>query len=80
MPGLAVRVLHEEASDEALVGDDLCDIFAYDSGQVALVIGDVMGYGLTVAVFVAEISFILRAFLRERERPALVLNRLNTYL
>ena len=60
-PGLEVSMLHEPASEEALVGGDFWDIFAYDSGHVALVIGDVMGHGLDAAVFTTEIRFILRA-------------------
>jgi PAS domain S-box-containing protein len=79
-PGLQVKMLHEEASEEDLVGGDFWDIFAYDNGHVALVIGDVMGHGLTAAVFTAEIRFILRAFLREHEQPALVLKQLNAYI
>ena len=79
-PDLEVKMLHEAASDEALVGGDFWDIFAYDDGHVALVIGDVMGHGLTAAVFTAEIRFILRAFLREHQRPGLVLSHLNSYL
>jgi len=79
-PDLQVKMLHEEASSEDLVGGDFWDIFAYDNGHVALVIGDVMGHGLTAAVFTAEIRFILRAFLREHEQPALVLDQLNAYI
>lgn len=79
-PGLLVKMLHEPASEEALVGGDFWDIFAYDNGHVAFVIGDVMGHGLTAAAFTAEIRFILRAFLREHERPAVVLKHLNAYL
>jgi len=78
-PGLAVKVLHEPASEEALVGGDFWDVFAYDNGHVAMVIGDVVGHGLTAAVFTAEIRFILRAFLREHEQPGLVLDHLNSY-
>lgn len=65
---------------EDLVGGDFWDIFAYDNGHVALVIGDVMGHGLTAAVFTAEVRFILRAFLREHEQPSLVLNQLDAYI
>jgi PAS domain S-box-containing protein len=79
-PGLEVKMLHEAASEEALVGGDFWDMFAYDDGHVALVIGDVMGHGLTAAVFTAEIRFILRAFLREHQRPGVVLNQLNAYI
>jgi serine phosphatase RsbU (regulator of sigma subunit) len=79
-PGLEVKMLHEEASEEDLVGGDFWDIFAFDNGQIALVIGDVMGHGLTAAVFTAEIRFTLRAFLREHEQPARVLTQLNAYI
>ena len=79
-PGIEIKMLHEPASDEALVGGDFWDVFAYDNGHVAFVIGDVMGHGLTAAVFTAEIRFILRAFLREHEQPGLVLDQLNNYL
>jgi len=79
-PGLEVKMVHEEASEEDLVGGDFWDVFAYDNGHVAVVVGDVMGHGLIAAVFTAEIRFILRAFLREHERPAVVLNRLNDYV
>lgn len=79
-PGMEVRMLHEAASDEALVGGDFWDIFAFDNGQIAFVVGDVMGHGLQAAVFTAEIRFILRAFLREHERPSVVMDQLNRYL
>ena len=79
-PGMEIKMLHEAASEEDLVGGDFWDIFAYDNGHVALVIGDVMGHGLKAAVFTAEMRFILRAFLREHEQPALVLNQLNAYI
>jgi len=79
-PDLEVSILHEEASEEALVGGDFWDAFAYHDGHVALVVGDVMGHGLTAAAFTAELKFTLRAFLREHQEPALVLNHLNYYL
>jgi len=79
-PGLEVRVFHEEASEEDLVGGDFWDISAYDNGHVALVVEDVMGHGLTAAVFTAEVRFILRAFLREHEQPSLVLNQVNAFI
>jgi len=79
-PGLETKVLHEAASEEDLVGGDFWDIFAYDNGHVAVMIGDVMGHGLTAAVFTAEVRFILRAFLREHEQPSVVLNQVNAYI
>ncbi len=79
-PGLAVKTMYETASDEALVGGDFWDTFAFDNGHVALVIGDVMGHGLTSAIFTAELKYTLRGFIREHEHPPLILYQLNQYL
>ena len=79
-PGLAIRTAYETAVDEALVGGDFWDTFAFDDGKVALVIGDVMGKGLSAAVFTAEVKYTLRGFVREHEQPARILQQLNSYL
>ncbi len=79
-PGLAVKTLHESASDEALVGGDFWDTFACDHGNVALVLGDVMGHGLPAAVFTAELKYALRGFVREHGNPARILTQMNAYL
>src|SRR5579862_4560264 len=79
-PGFAVRSVYETAGDEAAVGGDFWDTFAFDSGKVAFVIGDVMGKGLDAAVFTAEIKYTLRGFVREHETPARILQQMNSYL
>ncbi len=79
-PSLAVRTLHEAASDDALVGGDFWDTFACDHGNVALVLGDVMGHGLPAAVFTAELKYTLRGFVREHAYPARILTQMNAYL
>lgn len=79
-PGMTVKSVYEPASDEALVGGDFSDAFAFDDGQIALVLGDVMGKGLDAAVFTAELKFTLRAFVQEHEEPARIVSRMNTYL
>ncbi len=79
-PGLAVKTLYEAASDEAMVGGDFWDTFAFDHGHVALVLGDVMGHGLPAAVFTAELKYTLRGFVREHEHPARILKQMNAYL
>lgn len=79
-PELAVKALYEAASDNALVGGDFWDTFACDHGHVALVLGDVMGHGLPAAMFTAELKYVLRAFIREHEQPARILEQMNTYL
>ena len=79
-PGFAVKTLYESASDEALVGGDFWDTFACDHGNIALVLGDVMGHGLPAAVFTAELKYTLRGFVREHEQPAPILTQMNAYL
>jgi len=79
-PGLAVKVIHEPASDEALVGGDFWDTFIATDFKVAFVLGDVMGKGLNAAVFTSEVKYALRAYLREHTEPDIVLWHLNNYL
>ncbi len=79
-PGLAVKTLYEAASDAALVGGDFWDTFACDHGHVALVLGDAMGHGLSAALFTAELKYVLRAFVREHEQPARIMEQMNNYL
>jgi len=79
-PGLAVRTIHESASDESLAGGDFWDTFACDHGNVAFVLGDVMGHGLPAAVFTAELKYTLRGFIREHVTPGRILTQMNSYL
>lgn len=79
-PGLAVKTLYHAASDEAHVGGDFWDTLACDHGNVALVLGDVMGHGLPAAIYTAELKFALRGFVREHEQPARILTQMNSYL
>ena len=79
-PGLAVKALYECASEETLVGGDFWDTFACDHGNVALVLGDVMGHGLPAAMFTAELKYTLRGFIREHEQPGRILTQMNAYL
>ncbi|MEO7716473.1 MAG: SpoIIE family protein phosphatase [Capsulimonas sp.] len=78
--GLAVQTVYSMASDEALVGGDFWDTFAFDNGHVALVCGDIMGHGLSSAVFSSEIKYILRGYTREHEQPSRILHEINHYL
>jgi serine phosphatase RsbU (regulator of sigma subunit) len=81
-PGLRIATYYEAASDEAKVGGDFFDAFLLEDGRVALVVGDVMGKGLTAATRTAEVRFGLRAFLRDGSSPTAAdsLARLNRFL
>ncbi|BDI34108.1 hypothetical protein CCAX7_61590 [Capsulimonas corticalis] len=78
--GLLVHTIYSTASDEALVGGDFWDTFAFDRGHVALVCGDVMGHGLHSAVFTTELKHTLRAYVREHEHPSRILHQMNEYI
>ena len=78
--GLSVQTAYAMASEEALVGGDFWDTFAFNNEHIALVLGDVMGHGLTSAVFTTELKYTMRAYIREHVEPALVLYHMNQYL
>jgi sigma-B regulation protein RsbU (phosphoserine phosphatase) len=78
--GLTVHTAYAVASDEALVGGDFWDTFAFNTEHVALVLGDVMGHGLQSAIFTAELRYTMRAYVREHVEPARILHHMNQYL
>jgi PAS domain S-box-containing protein len=78
--GVSVHTAYAMASEDALVGGDFWDTFAFNNEHVALVLGDVMGHGLTSAIFTAEMKFTMRAYIREHIEPAIILYHMNEYL
>jgi PAS domain S-box-containing protein len=78
--GLMVQTAYAMASEDALVGGDFWDTFAYDHGHVALVLGDVMGHGLSSAIFTTELKHTMRAYIREHEQPGRILFHMNQFL
>lgn len=79
-PQIAVEAFYEAASAEAAVGGDFSDVFTYDGGSIALVVGDISGKGLGAAALIAEIKFALRAILRECPWPETAMARLNEFI
>ncbi len=77
--GLQIETFYEAASDEAAIGGDFFDVFTYDRGKIALVVGDVSGKGLGAATLIAEVKFALRTILREAGSPEAALPRLNDF-
>ena len=77
---LSVKTLYQPATDRMLIGGDFYDWVSLDNGQVALVVGDLVGKGLQAATSMAEVKFTLRAFLTEFPSPARALERLNHFL
>lgn len=59
------------------VGGDWYDVFALPSGQLWLVIGDVLGRGLEAATTMGRLRSALRAYSLETNDPAVVLSKLD---
>jgi anti-sigma regulatory factor (Ser/Thr protein kinase)/putative methionine-R-sulfoxide reductase with GAF domain len=59
------------------VGGDWYDVFTLPSGQLGVVIGDVVGRGLRAAVVMGRLRSALRAYALESETPADALIRLD---
>jgi sigma-B regulation protein RsbU (phosphoserine phosphatase) len=78
--GIEIASYYEAAYSEAKIGGDFYDEFRIDETCVALVVGDVVGKGLTAATHTAEVKFALRAILREDPRAGVAMERLNSYL
>jgi anti-sigma regulatory factor (Ser/Thr protein kinase) len=73
---LAARYL--PAGREAEVGGDWYDAIALDESRVGVVIGDVVGHGITAAAVMGQLRNALRAYALEGHSPAASLERLCT--
>lgn len=72
---IAARYLPSERGQE--VGGDWFDVFPLPSGEVGVVIGDVMGHDLLAASGMAQVRSALRAFARQEQDPGRVLDLLD---
>jgi len=77
--GWELGVLYEPA-DEQPTGGDLYGAWQLPSGDVAVVIGDVVGKGVETAALSAMARFFIEAASWDREDPAAVLERVNAML
>jgi GAF domain-containing protein/anti-sigma regulatory factor (Ser/Thr protein kinase) len=80
LPGLELAARYQPARVGAGIGGDWYDVFPLVAGQVALVIGDVMGHGVAAAALMAQLRTALRAYAFEGHEPAAVAERLNHLL
>jgi len=65
VPGLRLSAKYLAAGSGIKVGGDWYDVFELPNGRMALVIGDVVGRGVTAAAVMAEARTALRAYLIE---------------
>jgi serine phosphatase RsbU (regulator of sigma subunit)/anti-sigma regulatory factor (Ser/Thr protein kinase) len=80
IPGVELTARYLPAPVAGTVGGDWYDVFPLERGRIALVVGDVMGHGVTAATHMAQVRTTLRAFAAEGHEPAVVLERVNRIL
>jgi len=76
LPGLEMAARYVPGAREG-IGGDWYDAFRLPSGHTGVVIGDVVGHGLSAAVVMGRIRSALRAYALESDDPADVLARLD---
>jgi serine phosphatase RsbU (regulator of sigma subunit) len=79
VPGWDVGVLYEPADDQP-TGGDLYGAWALPSGEVAVVIGDVVGKGVETAALSAMARFFIEARSWDCPDPALALEQVSALL
>jgi GAF domain-containing protein/anti-sigma regulatory factor (Ser/Thr protein kinase) len=80
LPGLDVAASYQPARHGTAIGGDWYDVFPLTGSKVGVVIGDVMGHGVTAAALMAQLRTALRAYALEGHDPAAVAERLNHLL
>ncbi|MET7639370.1 SpoIIE family protein phosphatase [Streptomyces sp. NPDC005438] len=76
-PGLSVRAHYAPASEARGVGGDWYDVVALPGGRTALVVGDVMGHGLSGAATMGRLRAVARTLMTLDIAPERVLARLD---
>ena len=78
IPGLQLAARSTPGDSSMRVGGDWYDVISLPSGEVGLVVGDVVGHDLPAASAMGQIRAALRAFAVHETSPAMVLARVNT--
>lgn len=77
LPSVALDGIYLPGADGVEVGGDWFDALELPGGRVGLVIGDVVGKGVTAAAEMGQLSNATRAYMLEGYGPSDVLGRLN---
>jgi serine phosphatase RsbU (regulator of sigma subunit) len=78
IPGLQLAARSTPGNSSMRVGGDWYDVVSLPSGEVGLVVGDVVGHDLSAASAMGQIRAALRAFAVHETSPATVLARVDT--
>ena len=74
---LTVSARYEPSGLFSRVGGDWFDVIALPDKRVGLVVGDVMGHGISAAALMGHVSVALRAYAVEGHDPATVVTRVD---
>jgi PAS domain S-box-containing protein len=80
VPGLTLATVSATAAVPELVGGDFHDVFELPDGRVALLIGDVMGKGVSAAGLTATLRTAVRAIALTTSSPQQILPTVNQLL
>ncbi len=80
LPGLTFAARYQPGSVGVEVGGDWYDVIALPTGEVGLVMGDVLGHDLRAASVMGQIRNALRAYALEGLSPADAMSRLNQFV
>jgi anti-sigma regulatory factor (Ser/Thr protein kinase) len=80
VPGLRLAARYRPGAAETRIGGDWYDAIELRGGKVGIVIGDVVGRGVKAAARMAHLQSALRAYALEALRPAVVLERMNSFV
>ncbi|WP_093422028.1 PP2C family protein-serine/threonine phosphatase [Saccharopolyspora flava] len=76
IPGATMDGRYVGGADHG-IGGDWYDVFRLPSGRIGIVVGDVVGHGLSAAVVMGRLRSALRAYALDGEDPARVLHKLD---
>lgn len=75
--GAAVAARYRPATSSAAVGGDWYDVFSLADGRIALVVGDVVGHGMTAAAAMGNLRSSVRVLASVMPEPTALLRYLN---
>jgi serine phosphatase RsbU (regulator of sigma subunit) len=77
VPGVALAARTVPGSADQQVGGDWYDVLTLPTGEVCLVVGDVVGHDLPAAALMGQVRNALRAYALEDPSPTTILGRVN---
>jgi PAS domain S-box-containing protein len=77
VPGLDIAYCYEPASQTAEVGGDWFDVIPLNTGQVALVVGDVTGHSIDAAAIMGQLRTTTAALARLGHPPEEIMGQLS---